>query len=82
VATSPALPAGLPLDAARWAQTPLGVHQVIVPLLAVIPQQTARIAAREAQLSQHSRNSDRPSSADPPHGQRIARRGVEGGTDR
>jgi hypothetical protein len=36
------------------------VRQLIVQLLAVIQQQTARIAALEARLSQHSRNSDEP----------------------
>jgi transposase len=66
VATSLRVPAGLLLDAARWARTPLVVRQVVVQLLAVIQQQTARIAALEAQLSQTSRNSDRPPSADPP----------------
>jgi transposase len=64
--TSLPLPAGLSLDAASWTQTPLVVRQLIVQLLAVIQQQTARIAALEAQLSQNSRNSDRPPSADPP----------------
>jgi transposase len=42
------------------------MRQVIVQLLAVIQQQTARIAALEARLSQNSRNSDRPPSSDPP----------------
>jgi transposase len=42
------------------------MRQLIVQLLAVIQQQAARIAALEARLSQHSRNSDRPPSADPP----------------
>jgi transposase len=60
------LPIGLPLDAASWEQTPRVVRQFVVQLLAVIQQQTARIAALEAWLSQHSRNSDRPPSSDPP----------------
>jgi transposase len=42
------------------------MRQLIVQLLAVIQQQTARIAALEARLSQTSRNSDRPPSSDPP----------------
>jgi transposase len=42
------------------------MRQLIVQLLAVIQQQTARIAALEARLSQNSRNSDRPPSSDPP----------------
>jgi transposase len=58
--------AGLPLDAARWAQTPLVVCWLVVQLLGVIQQQAARIAALEARVSQHSRNSDRPPSSDPP----------------
>ena len=66
MATALALPAGLPLDTASWEQTPLVVRQAIVQLLAVIQQQEARIAALEARLSQHSRNSDRPPSSDPP----------------
>jgi transposase len=60
------LPSGLALDTASWTQTPLVVCQLIVQLLAVIQQQTARIAALEARLSQNSRNSDRPPSSDPP----------------
>src|SRR5918999_4213526 len=66
MAPSLPLPAGLSLDAASWEQTPLVVRQVVVQLLAVIQQQTARIAALEARLSQNSRNSDRPPSSDPP----------------
>jgi transposase len=42
------------------------VRQVVVQLLAVIQQQQARIAALEARVSQHSSNSDRPPSSDPP----------------
>lgn len=45
------LPAGLPLDAASWEQTPLVVRQLVVQLLAVIQQQEARIAALEARVS-------------------------------
>ena len=72
------LPAGLPLDAASWTQTLLVVRQLIVQLLAVIQQQTARIAALEARLSQNSRNSDRPPSSDPPYAQRSPRSGARG----
>src|SRR5262245_64113668 len=60
------LPAELPPAFASGAQTLLLMRQVIVQLLAVIQQQTARIAALEARLSQNSRNSDRPPSSDPP----------------
>jgi hypothetical protein len=45
------LPAGLPLDAASWAQTPLVVRQVVVHLLAVVEQLEGRIAGLEARLS-------------------------------
>jgi transposase len=66
VASSLLRPARVPLDAASWEQTLLLMRQLIVQLLAVIQQQTARIAALEARLSQTSRNSDRPPSSDPP----------------
>jgi transposase len=66
VAAALPLPAGLPLDATSWEQTPLVVRQVVVQLLAVIQQQQARIAALDARVSQTSRNSDRPPSSDPP----------------
>jgi transposase len=66
VATPIPLPMGLPLDAASWEQTPPGVRQVVVQLLAVIQQQEARIAALEARITQNSRHSDRPPSSDPP----------------
>jgi transposase len=70
------MPAGVPLDAASWDQTPLAVRQVIVQLLAVIQHQAARIAVLEARLSQNSRNSDRPPSSDPPYAKRPARSGA------
>lgn len=60
------LPAGLPLDATSWEQTPLVVRQVVVQLLAVIQQQQARIAALEARVSPNSSTSARPPSSDPP----------------
>jgi transposase len=66
VSPSLPLPAGLPLDAVSWEQTLLMMHQLIVLLFVVIQQQTARIAALEARLSQNSRTSDRPPSSDPP----------------
>jgi transposase len=72
------LPAGVPLDASSWEQTPLVVRQVILELLAVIQQQEGRIAALEARLSQNSHNSDRPPSSDSPYVQRIARSGARG----
>jgi transposase len=72
VATSLPRPAGLPLDAASWDQTPLVVCQLVVYLLAVIQQQQAQIAALEARASQNSRNSDRPPSSDPPYAKKPA----------
>ena len=48
------LPAELPPAFASGVQTLLLMRQVIVQLLAVIQQQTARIAALEARLSQNS----------------------------
>jgi transposase len=78
VTASIPLPAGLPLDATGWAQTPLVVRHVVVHLLAVIQQQEERIAALEARLSQNSRNSDRPPSSDPPYEQRTACAGEHG----
>jgi transposase len=66
------------LDATSWEQTPLGVRQVVIHLLAVIQQQQERIAALEARLSQNSRNSDRPPSSDSPYVQQIARSGARG----
>jgi transposase len=66
VVTALPLPAGLQPDLASWEQTLLLMRQLIVQLLAVIQQQTVRIAALEARLSQNSRNSDRPPSSDPP----------------
>jgi transposase len=72
------LPAGLPLDAISWEQTPPVVRHVVVHLLAVIQQQEGRIAALEARLSQDSRTSDRPPSSDPPYAKQPARSGHQG----
>jgi transposase len=54
------------------------VCQVIVQLLAVIQQQAVWIAQLEARLSQHSSNSDRPPSSDPPYEKRTARSDTRG----
>jgi transposase len=78
VATALPLPAGLPLDAASWEQTPLVVRQVVIHLLAVIQQQAARIAELEARASQNSSNSDRPPSSDPVHAKRTPSSGTQG----
>jgi transposase len=77
VTASVSLPAGLPLDAATWEQTPLVVRQLVVQLLAVIEQQARRIAALDARVSQTSSNSDRPPSSDPPYAKRAARTGTQ-----
>jgi hypothetical protein len=53
VATLLSRPAGLPLEAASWAQTLLVIHQLVVQLLAVIQQQAVRIVTLEARVSQH-----------------------------
>ena len=78
MATSIPLPTGLALDAASWEQTPLVVRQVLVQLLAALQQQATQIAALEVRLSQHSSNSDRPPSSDPPYVTRPARSGHQG----
>jgi transposase len=72
VVTPIPLPAGLPLEAASWEQTPVVVRQLVVQLLAVLQQQEMRIAALEARVSQNSSNSDRPPSSDPPYEKRTA----------
>jgi transposase len=64
-------PAGItPED---WAATPLAVQQFLVATLSVvvlqqpqIAQLTARVAELEARLNQHSQNSSKPPSSDPP----------------
>jgi transposase len=87
VSSSSPLPAGLPIDAAQWEQTPLGVRQLVLRLQEVIQRQhttiqqleariktlEARLVALEARLQQCSRNSDRPPSSDPPYEKRTAR---------
>jgi hypothetical protein len=78
VAAALPLPAGLPLDATSWEQTPLVVRQAVVHLLAVIQQQEAHIAALEARLSQTSRNSDRPPSSDPPFAEQLTSSPIQG----
>jgi transposase len=59
-------------------RTPLVVRQVVIHMLTVIEQEAGRIAALEARVSQHSSNSDRPPSSDPPYAKRTARSGVQG----
>ena len=85
MADSLPLPEGLALDTAPWEQTPRVVQHLVVQLLAIIQQQTARIQALEARvaelearLQQRSHNSDRPPSSDPPYEKRPARAGPHG----
>ena len=85
MASSVPLPAGLPVDAATWEQTPLVVQHLVVHLLAVTQQQAeqiqtlqARMAELEARLQQRSCNSDRPPSSDPPDEKPTARPGGQG----
>jgi transposase len=54
------------------------MRQLVVHLLTIIQQQAAQIAALEARVSQHSSNSDRPPSSDPPYAKRTARAGAQG----
>jgi len=53
-------PIGLPLPPAIWAVTPCAAQALILA-------QRERIRELEARLGQHSANSSRPPSADPPH---------------
>src|SRR6266511_1460636 len=78
VAASIPLPAGLPLDAASWEQTPLIMCQWVVDLFAVIQQQAAWSAALDARVPQRARHADRPSATDPPSERPIARSGGQG----
>jgi transposase len=92
VATSTPLPAGLPVDAAKWEQTPLAVRHLVLHLLEVIQQQhttiqhleariqtlEGRIVELEARVQQRSSNSDRPPSSDPPYEKRPTRAGPHG----
>jgi hypothetical protein len=72
VATIP-WPAGRPLDAASWEQTPPVVQQWVVQRLTVMGPHAERIqalegrlAAREARGQRNSSNAARPPSSDPP----------------
>jgi transposase len=79
------LPAGWPLDALQWEQTPLGVrdlvlqqHTTIQHLGTRIQTLEARIAELEARLQQRSHNSDRPPSSDPPYEKPTTRSSTRG----
>jgi transposase len=78
-------PEGLALDTVAWEHTPLVVQHLVVQLLVLIQQQTARIQALEAgmadleaRLQQRSHNSDRPPSSDPPYERRPTQAGPRG----
>ena len=57
-------PLGIP--PADWAATPPSVRAVVLALLDQVQTLQARVADLEAQLKQHSGNSSRPPSSDPP----------------
>src|SRR6266568_2949512 len=64
-------PAGIP--AGDWAATPVAVQQMFLAILTLvslqqqqIAQLSARVADLEARLNQHSQNSSKPPSSDPP----------------
>lgn len=69
----PALPPpdGIPVD--DWAATPPFVQHAFVALLTIVAQQQqqlallqAQLASLQARLNQHSQNSSKPPSSDPP----------------
>jgi hypothetical protein len=85
VADALPLPEGLALDPVAWEQTPLVVPHVVVPLLALSQQQTARLQVLEARLADlearlppRSHHADRPPSGDPPYAPRPTRAGPPG----
>jgi hypothetical protein len=68
-----ARPDGLQWDSPSWSQPPRVVHALVLHLLAVIRQHTARrgplearLAIREAERQRHSSHANRPPSTDPP----------------
>ena len=65
------LPEGIPAD--DWAATPAFIQHAFVALLSIVAQQQqqlaqlqAQLAELEARLNQHSQNSSKPPSSDPP----------------
>jgi transposase len=65
------LPEGIPAD--DWAATPLFIQHAFVALLTIVAQQQQQLAQLQAQLAdlqarlnQHSQNSSKPPSSDPP----------------
>lgn len=65
-------PLGIP--AADWAATPPSVRAVVLALLDQQQRLQARVTDLEAQLKQHSGNSSRPPSSDPPSAPLRAKR--------
>lgn len=63
--TDEAPPPGIPEHA--WAATPVAVQQVVLAQHAQIAHLLQRVADLEARLNQHSQNSSKPPSADPPN---------------
>ena len=58
------LPLGI--DPAEWDATPPGVRAVVQALLTQVQTLQGQVAALQTQLQQHSGNSSRPPSSDPP----------------
>src|SRR5689334_18265188 len=57
-------PPGITVD--EWAATPLAVRQLVVQQHQQLAQVLTRVAELEARLNQHSQNSSKPPSSDPP----------------
>lgn len=60
------VPCPAAIDPADWEQTPLAVRAVVHTLLAEVQALQGQVADLTARLNQHSGNSSRPPSADPP----------------
>ena len=56
----------LGIDPTEWAATPPGVRAVVQALLTQVQALQNQVADLQAQLTQHSGNSSRPPSSDPP----------------
>lgn len=60
------LPPPLGIDPAEWAATPAGVRTLVLALLSQVQTLQTQVTDLQAQLQQHSGNSSRPPSNDPP----------------
>lgn len=70
------LPPGI--DPAEWATTPAGMRSVVLALLRQVQALQTQVADLQAQLQQHSGNSSRPPSSDPPSAPPRPPRGATG----